>query len=56
MNAGYHQIEFNASTLASSVNLYSIVADDFSTGSGQDFAETKKMVIVKYPKKMVLLH
>jgi subtilisin family serine protease len=39
MNAGYHQIEFNASTLASGVYLYIIKAGDF--------VETKKMVLMK---------
>jgi len=39
MKAGYHQIEFNASTLASGVYLYRIKAGDF--------VETKKMVLMK---------
>ena len=45
--AGYHQVEFNATELTSGVYFYQLIAFDPSTGSGQGFCETKKMVLIK---------
>jgi len=45
--AGSYEIEFNASSLSSGIYFYKLQAGDPSTGSGQSFVETKKMIILK---------
>ena len=45
--AGYYEIEFNASRLASGIYFYRLQAGDPSAGSGQGFVETKKMILMK---------
>jgi hypothetical protein len=44
---GIYEIEWNATDLPSGVYFYNIKAVDPSTGSGQVFVETKKMVLLK---------
>ena len=44
---GYKSVDFNAGNLASGVYYYRLQAGDPSTGSGQSFAETKKLVLLK---------
>jgi photosystem II stability/assembly factor-like uncharacterized protein len=44
---GKYEVEFIASNLSSGTYIYRIVAGDPSTGSGQYFVETKKMVLMK---------
>ncbi len=43
-DAGYHKIQFNASTLSSGIYFYRIQAD---SPSGKSFVETKKMLLLK---------
>ena len=45
--AGYHTVEFNASSLPSGVYFYQLRAVDPSAGSGQAFIQTKKMILLK---------
>ena len=47
MKPGYYEVEFDATELASGIYFYGIKAVDPSTGSGQGFIETKKMVLIK---------
>jgi hypothetical protein len=47
MESGYHEVNFNASRLASGVYLYQLQASDPSTGSGQSFISVKKMLLLK---------
>ncbi len=44
---GDKSVNFNASNLASGVYYYRLQAGDPSTGSGQSFIETKKLVLLK---------
>ena len=44
-DAGFHQVQFNGSRLASGVYFYSIIVN--STDGKQNFRETKKMLILK---------
>jgi len=46
-SAGNYEIEFDASNLSSGVYFYQLKAANPSTGSGQSFVETKKMVFMK---------
>ena len=46
-NRGNYSITFNATGLTSGVYFYRIQAGDPSTGSGQVFVETKKMILLK---------
>ena len=53
-DAGYYEIEFNATTLASGIYFYQLKAGSPSTGlpagrqgSAQSFVETKKMILLK---------
>ena len=45
--AGRHTIKFDASALNSGVYFYKLEAGNPSTGSGQGFSETKKMILLK---------
>ena len=45
--AGRYEVEFSASTLPSGVYFYQLKAVDPSTGSGQAFVETKKMILLR---------
>jgi len=47
IKAGNYNAEIDASNLASGTYFYTLRADDLSTGSGQGFTETKKMILVK---------
>ena len=47
MEAGYHEVNLDASELASGVYLYQIQAGDPSTGSGQSSILVKKMILIK---------
>ena len=44
---GYYEINFNAATLPSGTYIYEIRAGNPSSGSGQSFVETKKMILLK---------
>lgn len=46
MEAGSHELIFNSENLASGVYIYQLQTD-LSTGSGQSFTETKKMVLLR---------
>jgi hypothetical protein len=45
--AGYHKVAFNTSTLSSGAYIYRIESSDLSTGSGQSFVQTRKMMLLK---------
>ena len=45
--AGEYEVEFNAAKLPSGIYFYQLRAVDPSTGSGQVFVETRKMVLIK---------
>ena len=45
--AGSYQVEFNAEEFVSGIYFYTIQAGDPSTGSGQGFVQTKKMLLLK---------
>jgi hypothetical protein len=45
MPAGYHEVEFNAGNLSSSVYLYRIVVDSY--GEASEWHDVKKMVYIK---------
>ena len=45
--AGSYEVQFNASALPSGVYFYQLKAVDPSTGSGQVYVETKKMLLIK---------
>ncbi|MFC2088874.1 M14 family zinc carboxypeptidase [Calditrichota bacterium] len=45
--AGYHEIQFDASQLASGIYLYRIQAGNPSAGLGHGFQQVKKMVVMK---------
>ena len=44
---GYKSVVFNAGSLASGVYLYRLQAGAPSTGSGQSFVETKRLLILR---------
>lgn len=46
-NAGRYQVQWNASQIASGVYFYQLRVGDPSSGSGQGFVETKKMMLLK---------
>jgi len=46
-SAGIYEVEFNASSLPNGTYFYKLRAVDPSTGSGQGFVETKKMLLLK---------
>lgn len=46
MNSDYYQVEFNATNLALGVYFYRIIAVDPSTGSGESFVDTKRMLLI----------
>jgi len=45
--AGYHQLEWDASNMASGAYLYRLEAGDPSQSAGQGFVETKKMILLR---------
>ena len=45
--AGYNEVKFNASNIASGMYIYRLQAGNHSTGSRQSFISTKKMMVVK---------
>ncbi|NWG28501.1 MAG: hypothetical protein HXY48_08205 [Ignavibacteriaceae bacterium] len=45
--AGRYEIQFNASTLASGVYIYQLLAENPSTSSGQGFMSSRKMILLK---------
>ena len=45
--AGEYEIEFDGKGLSSGMYFYTLKAGDPSTGSGQAFSETKKMILLK---------
>ena len=45
--AGYYEVEFNASSLASGVYVYRLTSGNPSTSSGHRFISTKKMMVLK---------
>jgi len=45
--AGSYQVEFNSSQLSSGIYFYQLRVGNPSTGSGQGFIETKKMILMK---------
>ena len=47
MDAGNYSVEFNATSLPSGVYFYRLQAGDPSTGSGQSFVTSKKMILLK---------
>ncbi|MCW9098565.1 MAG: ASPIC/UnbV domain-containing protein, partial [Ignavibacteriaceae bacterium] len=47
MDAGNHRVEFNAANLPSGVYFYRLQAGNPSTGSGQSFITSKKMILLK---------
>lgn len=46
-HAGEYEVEFNAAKLSSGIYFYKLQAGDPSTGSGQSFIQTKKMVLLR---------
>jgi hypothetical protein len=44
---GYYEINFNASELPSGTYIYEIRAGNPSSGTGQSFVQTKKMILIK---------
>jgi hypothetical protein len=46
-SAGSYEVEFSASGLTSGIYFYKLTAGNPSTGSGQVFTETKKMLLMK---------
>jgi len=46
-NPGYYSVNFDASDLPSGIYFYRLETANPSTGSGQRFTETKKMVLLK---------
>jgi len=47
LKAGSYSADFNASNLASGIYFYTISVGNPSTGSGQGFTQTKKMILTK---------
>ncbi|MCJ7553750.1 MAG: T9SS type A sorting domain-containing protein [Ignavibacteriaceae bacterium] len=47
MDAGWYQKEFNAAGFASGVYIYRMTAGNPSSGSGQVYVSTKKMLMIK---------
>ena len=45
--AGRYEVNFDASRFASGVYIYKLQAGDPSTGSGQGYISSKKMLLVK---------
>jgi hypothetical protein len=45
--AGEYTVEFNGEGLSSGMYFYNLKAGNPSTGSGQVFSETKKMILMK---------
>ncbi|MEJ2195677.1 MAG: T9SS type A sorting domain-containing protein [Ignavibacteriaceae bacterium] len=45
--AGIHEVEFNATNLASGIYFYRLKVGNLSSGSGNIFVETKKMVLIR---------
>jgi hypothetical protein len=45
--AGQHNVSFDASTLASGLYYYTLTAGDPSTGSGQAFKQSRKMLLLR---------
>jgi len=47
LEAGYHEVDFNASNLSSGVYFYRMQTNDPSLRSGHGFTESKKMILMK---------
>jgi hypothetical protein len=47
IDGGYHQVRFDGTNLASGVYFYRINAQGLSKGSGQDFVQTKRLLLLK---------
>ena len=47
MEAGFHEVKFDGSNLASGVYLYRLQAGDPSTGSGRSFVQTRKLLLLR---------
>ena len=45
--AGTYEVEFDGAGLPSGIYYYQLSAGDPSTGSGQGFVETRKMILLK---------
>lgn len=45
--AGEYEVSFDGSSLVSGTYYYTMISGDPSTGSGQNFVQTKKMILVK---------
>jgi hypothetical protein len=45
--AGSYQVKFDATGIPSGVYFYKLKVGDPSTGSGQGFTQTKKMILMK---------
>jgi hypothetical protein len=44
---GYYEVELNGKDLSSGIYFYRMMASDLSSGSGQVFVETKKMILLR---------
>ena len=47
LKAGTYKVDFDGTKLASGIYFYTLFVGDPSTGSGQSFTQTKKMLMIK---------